>query len=239
MICVDAYLVDWLDLLIRWLHVDRGDRLDRDVVLLRRARQPPAAAAQDRATPSEGVGGESWEIHGGGFYRIQKFRVAPRDASRAAALVQVGGVHDLAVAASRCSSSSTTSTRTRTSSTRASRDLEHGDGDRDQHRRCSRSAWLVYDGLCRAARRPRARCSRSLLVAFVDARRVRRRASSSAPRARTDPGRRDARDDHGRQRLLRDHPGPLGARPREAGRPRARPGARDARASSARCTTTT
>ena len=25
----------------------------------------------------EGVGGESWEIHGGGFYRIHKFRVAP------------------------------------------------------------------------------------------------------------------------------------------------------------------
>ena len=29
------------------------------------------------ADRDEGVAGESWEIHGGGFYRIQKFRVAP------------------------------------------------------------------------------------------------------------------------------------------------------------------
>ncbi len=43
------------------------------------------------------------------------------------------------------------------------------------------------------------------------------------------PGRRDARDDHGRERLLRDHPGALGARPREAGGPRAEPAARPAR----------
>src|SRR5207245_111 len=27
----------------------------------------------------EGIGGESWEIHGGGFYLIQKYRVAPRE----------------------------------------------------------------------------------------------------------------------------------------------------------------
>ncbi len=29
------------------------------------------------ADAEDGVAGESWEIHGGGFYRIQKFRVAP------------------------------------------------------------------------------------------------------------------------------------------------------------------
>ena len=33
------------------------------------------------------------------------------------------------------------------------------------------------------------------------------------------PGRRDARDDHGRERLLRDHPGAPGARPREQAGP--------------------
>ena len=43
------------------------------------------------------------------------------------------------------------------------------------------------------------------------------------------PGRRDARDDHGRERLLRDHPGALGARPREAAGARAGPAARTAR----------
>ena len=75
-IFVDAYLVDWLDLLIRWLHVIAAIvwigtsfyfvALDSH---LRPPRKPRDA--------DEGVGGESWEIHGGGFYRIQKFRVAP------------------------------------------------------------------------------------------------------------------------------------------------------------------
>ena len=45
-------VTDWLDLVFRWFHVDRGDRLDRHVVLLRRARQPPAAAGRASATPS-------------------------------------------------------------------------------------------------------------------------------------------------------------------------------------------
>src|SRR6267378_1002142 len=34
---------------------------------------PPSGA---RAI-AEGVGGEAWEIHGGGFYRVEKYRVAP------------------------------------------------------------------------------------------------------------------------------------------------------------------
>ena len=29
------------------------------------------------ATREAGIGGESWEIHGGGFYRVSKFQVAP------------------------------------------------------------------------------------------------------------------------------------------------------------------
>ena len=33
--------------------------------------------ASRRDGDRERVGGESWEIHGGGFYRIEKFRVAP------------------------------------------------------------------------------------------------------------------------------------------------------------------
>ena len=56
----------------------RRDRLDRLVLLLHRARQPPATAEGSRATPSEGVGGETWEIHGGGFYNVKKYLVAPR-----------------------------------------------------------------------------------------------------------------------------------------------------------------
>ena len=76
MIFVDAYLVDWLDLLIRWLHVVAAIvwigtsfyfvALDSHLLPPRKSRDS-----------DEGVGGESWEIHGGGFYRIHKFRVAP------------------------------------------------------------------------------------------------------------------------------------------------------------------
>jgi uncharacterized membrane protein len=33
--------------------------------------------ATDERDAARGVGGEAWEIHGGGFYRIEKFRVAP------------------------------------------------------------------------------------------------------------------------------------------------------------------
>ena len=73
---LDAYLTDWLDLLFRWLHVIAGIvwigtsfyfvALDNHL--------PPRAS---RATGTPGVGGELWEIHGGGFYRVQKYRVAP------------------------------------------------------------------------------------------------------------------------------------------------------------------
>ena len=35
--------------------------------------EPP----KDERDAERGVGGEVWEIHGGGFYRIEKFKVAP------------------------------------------------------------------------------------------------------------------------------------------------------------------
>ena len=76
MIFVDAYLVDWLDLLVRWLHVIAGIvwiGTSFYFVALDSHLLPPRAGRVD----DEGVGGESWEIHGGGFYRIHKFRVAP------------------------------------------------------------------------------------------------------------------------------------------------------------------
>jgi uncharacterized membrane protein len=72
----DAYLRDWADLLLRWLHVIAGivwiGTSFYFVALDSHLRAP--RDARDRA---EGIGGESWEIHGGGFYRVQKYRVAP------------------------------------------------------------------------------------------------------------------------------------------------------------------
>ena len=56
---------------------DRRDGLDRHVVLLRPARP---VAPRRRGTPQTadaGVAGELWEVHGGGFYQVQKYSVAP------------------------------------------------------------------------------------------------------------------------------------------------------------------
>jgi uncharacterized membrane protein len=72
-LAVDPYLVDWLDLIFRWFHVAAAivwiGTSFYFVALDNHLTEP----AEER----DGVGGETWEIHGGGFYRIEKYRVAP------------------------------------------------------------------------------------------------------------------------------------------------------------------
>src|SRR5262252_2505688 len=71
-----AYVLEWANLLVRWLHVTAAMAwigtsfyyIALDYHLL----EPKNPAAEE-----EGVGGEAWEIHGGGFYRVEKYRVAP------------------------------------------------------------------------------------------------------------------------------------------------------------------
>jgi uncharacterized membrane protein len=78
MIAVDPYLVDWLDLVLRWLHVIAGIvwiGTSFYFVALDNHLDPPKRPADAEA----GVAGESWEIHGGGFYLVQKFKVAPKE----------------------------------------------------------------------------------------------------------------------------------------------------------------
>jgi uncharacterized membrane protein len=75
---IDPYLQDWLDLLIRWLHVVAG------IVWIGTsfyfvALDNHLGAPKEQRDVDDGVGGESWEIHGGGFYRISKWTVAPRE----------------------------------------------------------------------------------------------------------------------------------------------------------------
>jgi uncharacterized membrane protein len=75
---IDPYWNDWLDLLIRWLHVIAGivwiGTSFYFVALDNHLGRP-----REQRDVDEGVGGESWEIHGGGFYRISKWTVAPRE----------------------------------------------------------------------------------------------------------------------------------------------------------------
>jgi uncharacterized membrane protein len=73
LLTLDPYATDWLDLLTRWLHVIAGIVWIGSsfyFIALDNHLRPPRDA-------EEGVGGESWEIHGGGFYRIHKYTVAP------------------------------------------------------------------------------------------------------------------------------------------------------------------
>jgi uncharacterized membrane protein len=74
---LDPYLTDWFNLLLRWLHVIASIAwigASFYFVLLDNALRPPKRL-EDAAA---GVGGELWEVHGGGFYHVQKYRVAPR-----------------------------------------------------------------------------------------------------------------------------------------------------------------
>jgi uncharacterized membrane protein len=75
---VDPYVREWLDLLLRWLHVIAGIvwiGTSFYFVALDQHLAPP----KDGEDVDKGVGGETWEIHGGGFYRVEKYRVAPRE----------------------------------------------------------------------------------------------------------------------------------------------------------------
>jgi uncharacterized membrane protein len=73
---LDPYVRDWLDLLIRWLHVIAAIGWIGSsfyfVLLDQSLRRPKEQADEDA-----GVGGELWEVHGGGFYHVKKYKVAP------------------------------------------------------------------------------------------------------------------------------------------------------------------
>ncbi|MEZ5812749.1 MAG: urate hydroxylase PuuD [Rhizobiaceae bacterium] len=64
---------DWLNFAVRWVHVITGIAwigssfyfIALDLGLRKRPDLPP------------GAGGEEWQVHGGGFYHIQKYLVAP------------------------------------------------------------------------------------------------------------------------------------------------------------------
>src|SRR5215510_13017127 len=72
-----AYALDWSNLLVRLLHVTAAIAwigtsfyyIALDYHLLE-----PKNPADEEA----GVAGKVWEIHGGGFYGVEKYRVAPR-----------------------------------------------------------------------------------------------------------------------------------------------------------------
>ncbi|GGB45112.1 cysteine desulfurase [Roseibium aquae] len=70
-----AFAMDWLNLLFRWAHLVVGIAwigtsfyfIALDLSLRKREKM------------KEGVFGTAWEVHGGGFYHVEKYTVAPRE----------------------------------------------------------------------------------------------------------------------------------------------------------------
>lgn len=73
---MEAYLLEWLNLAVRWLHLVAGiawiGASFYFIWLDNHLTAPKAAADGER-----GVSGELWALHGGGFYHAQKYKVAP------------------------------------------------------------------------------------------------------------------------------------------------------------------
>ena len=73
---LDAYIIDWLNLLGRWVHMITGIAwigASFYFVWLDNHLLPPKQASD----ADRGVGGELWAVHGGGFYHAQKYKVTP------------------------------------------------------------------------------------------------------------------------------------------------------------------
>ncbi len=70
---MSAFVADWLNLLLRWAHLIAGIGwigtsfyfIALDMSLERRAGAAP------------GVAGSAWQVHGGGFYHVEKYALAP------------------------------------------------------------------------------------------------------------------------------------------------------------------
>jgi uncharacterized membrane protein len=74
---MEAHLIEFLGMLVRWLHVIAGIAWIGSsfyFIWLDDSLEPPAA---DSESAKKGVAGELWAVHGGGFYNPQKYAVAP------------------------------------------------------------------------------------------------------------------------------------------------------------------
>ena len=193
LIAISDYWWGWGNLLFRWLHVIAAIAWIGSsfyFIALDNHLLPPA----EERDAERGVGGEVWEIHGGGFYRVEKFR-SRRTSCPSPLLVQVGGVHDVALGlrAARRRLLRPPEGVPR----RPERDgPDELGGDRDRRRRARRRLGRLRRALPPARRARVGARGRGLRVRLPQ-RLGGRRAARAAGRVHR--GRRDARHDHGRR----------------------------------------
>ena len=73
---MESYVLDWVNLLLRWAHFITAIAWIGSsfyFVFLDSSLTPP----QDDDLKRQGVSGELWAVHGGGFYHPVKFALAP------------------------------------------------------------------------------------------------------------------------------------------------------------------
>ncbi len=72
---MEAYIFEWLNLLLRWAHLIVGIAWIGSsfyfIWLDTNLNRPP------HNPEDEAVAGDIWSVHGGGFYHAQKYQVAP------------------------------------------------------------------------------------------------------------------------------------------------------------------
>ena len=74
---MESYYLDWANLLLRWVHVITAIAwvgASFYFVMLDNSLEKP----HDAESLDKGVGGEQWAVHGGGFYNMQKYLLAPK-----------------------------------------------------------------------------------------------------------------------------------------------------------------
>src|SRR2546427_11400957 len=77
---VSAHLEQWLNLALRWAHVITGIAWIGTSFYFNWLNSRLVPPPPERREP--GVAGELWSVHGGGFYRVVKYTVAPAELPR-------------------------------------------------------------------------------------------------------------------------------------------------------------
>ena len=198
---MDVYLLEWLNLALRWLHFVAGIAWIGSsfyFVWLDNSLEAPG----DPVLKDKGVAGELWAVHGGGFYNPQKYLVAPKRLPEhlhwfkwEAYTTWLSGFALLVIAY-----------YLQGGATLLKPELGWPEWTGPAIGIGAMAAsWLVYDALCRSKIGRKDAAVGYLFAVLFAARRARAFLRDERARALS-PCRRHARHDHVGQRLLRDHP---------------------------------